>query len=74
MALDPEEETELRENFNHFDSDDNGVIDFNEFKLLLDTLGADMSDEEMEVGFDIVDANHNGQIDFGEFTGWWGAR
>jgi len=62
---------ELRENFDHFDTDSNGVIDFEEFKELLSALQADMTEEEAEIGFDIIDADDNQTIEFQEFADWW---
>lgn len=68
------EESELRENFDYFDEDDNGMIDRAEFGRLLSALGAEMSDEDLDVGFDIIDTNDNGTIEYNEFASWWGNR
>jgi Ca2+-binding EF-hand superfamily protein len=68
------DESELRETFDHFDRDDNGKIDREEFGELLDALDADMTEEDKDVGFDIIDTNHNQQIEFGEFLAWWGEQ
>lgn len=62
---------ELRENFAHFDRDDNGRIDRAEFKRLMAALGADAPEDELDVGFDVVDADDDGRIDFHEFAKWW---
>ena len=72
--LDQEKIEELRETFDHFDSDNNGKIDFQEFKKLLDALDSGMNHQEMEVGFDVIDNDNNGYIDFEEFIEWWGER
>lgn len=69
--MEDEELQELRENFDYFDADSNGVIDFDEFKKLLNALGAGMEEDEMEVGFDIIDADDNQSIEFDEFADWW---
>ncbi len=66
--------SELRENFDHFDGDNNGSIDKDEFTNLLDALGADMSAEEVTIGFEIIDTNGNGRIEYGEFFNWWSNR
>ncbi|MEL6177737.1 MAG: EF-hand domain-containing protein [Myxococcota bacterium] len=72
--MDHDELDELKEIFAHFDRDDNGVIDAEEFSQLLDALGAEMSDEEIAIGLSIVDANGNGQVEFDEFIAWWTSR
>lgn len=69
--FDEEMIAEIRENFEYFDADSNGTIDFQEFVKLITVLPGDMSEEEMQVGFDIVDTDHNGAIDFDEFLDWW---
>jgi calmodulin len=62
---------ELRENFDHFDGDDNGRIDRQEFAQLMAALDAEMSEEDLDIGFGIIDTDGSGQIDFGEFAAWW---
>jgi calmodulin len=63
---------ELRETFDHFDKDDNGIIDRQEFRALLqDGLNAEMEAEELEMGFAIIDKDGNGTIEFDEFAAWW---
>jgi Ca2+-binding EF-hand superfamily protein len=66
--------SELRENFDHFDADDNGKIEFDEFRSLLAALDADVGEEEARIGFDAVDSDGDGHIEFGEFLSWWDAR
>lgn len=65
---------ELKQNFDHFDRDGNGKIDFGEFRELMDALDAGLSEEVARVGFDSVDGDHSGYIDFVEFCGWWSNR
>ena len=64
-------ELELRENFQHFDKDGNGTIEFDEFSALLDVLGFDGDKAERKIGFEIIDGNNNGEISFEEFSAWW---
>ncbi len=72
--LDPDAVEEIKEIYAHFDSDDNGIIDFKEFGNLIGALPGDMSNEEIQIGFDIVDSDNNGNISFEEFIDWWGNR
>jgi calmodulin len=62
---------ELKENFEHFDRDNNGRIDRGEFKRLMEVLGGEVPEDELDAGFDIVDADDDGAIDFHEFASWW---
>jgi len=65
---------ELLENFEHFDTDGNGRIDFGEFSDLLDALDSGLADEEKRIGFEAIDENANGWIEFEEFSSWWTDR
>lgn len=63
---------EIKENFEHFDSDSDGTINFTEFSRLMQALGAGaVDDEARKAGFDIVDSDDNGHIDLEEFIAWW---
>lgn len=62
---------ELQEIFSYFDDDGNGRIDRGEFKRLMEALGAEAPQDEMDAGFDLIDRDDNGAIDFNEFSGWW---
>jgi calmodulin len=62
---------ELKENFEHFDRDGNGRIDRAEFKRLMEVLGAESAEDELDAGFDVVDSDNDGAIDFHEFASWW---
>ncbi len=65
---------ELRENFQHFDRDRNGRIDFAEFVRLMDALQAELSEEEARIGFETIDRDGSGRIDFDEFHSWWSSH
>lgn len=62
---------EINENFDHFDSDKNGLLDYQEFTYLIDALGGDVSPDEMHTGFSYIDTDQNGYIDIEEFMDWW---
>jgi Ca2+-binding EF-hand superfamily protein len=62
---------ELREEFEYFDDDDNGLIEFDEFRGLLEALGDAMQRDEARTGFDAIDTDGDGHIDFDEFLEWW---
>ncbi len=72
--MEPERVEELREDFEAFDRDGNGSIDFGEFEELLDGLGAQMSRPEARIGFHEIDTDADGQITFSEFVEWWAER
>ena len=69
--LSEEDLDEINENFDHFDSDKNGLLDFSEFTYLIDSLGGDMQPDEMHAGFSHIDSDQNGFIDIEEFIDWW---
>ncbi|MEE8320841.1 MAG: EF-hand domain-containing protein [Gammaproteobacteria bacterium] len=59
--------------FHAFDKDNNGLIDHDEFALLVDALGAKkITAQELQAGFTKIDTDNNGSIDFDEFMAWWG--
>jgi calmodulin len=72
-AMTPMQEkmAELREDFEYFDDDGDGLMQFSEFTSLMDGLGAEMSAEECQVGFAEIDSDHDGAIQFEEFRNWW---
>ncbi len=65
------EEAKIREIFEKYDVDDNGTIDWDEFRLLVDELKQDVSLKDKAAQFDDADANNSGMISFQEFQQWW---
>lgn len=65
---------ELRDIFDHYDRDGNGVIDRDEFARLVRALDASVPDDEIGTGLAIVDEDANGTIEFDEFVHWWTHR
>lgn len=62
---------ELLEEFASADRDNDGRIDFHEFRQLLEGIEAGMSEAEMKIGFEEIDADRDGLIDRREFAEWW---
>ena len=67
----PSAQRELIQEFAAADRDNDGRIDFGEFRLLLEGLEAAMTIEEMQIGFSEIDADRDGSIDCREFVDWW---
>lgn len=67
----PAAHRELIQEFAAADRNNDGRIDFSEFRLLLEGLDAAMSIEEMQIGFSEVDTDGDGLIDCREFVDWW---
>lgn len=72
--MDPEEQAELREGFEQFDTDHDGLMQFGEFLRFMTTLDANMSAGDCRVGFEAIDLDRNGAINFAEFVEWWTSR
>ncbi|MEM7283246.1 MAG: EF-hand domain-containing protein [Pseudomonadota bacterium] len=70
-SLSSESIEQIKENFEYFDRDKNGQIDFDEFHELLKTISPQSTIEQAEKGFGIIDENGDGRIDFEEFLAWW---
>ncbi|MGR9091766.1 MAG: EF-hand domain-containing protein [Gammaproteobacteria bacterium] len=62
---------EIKENFDYFDRDGNGRIDFGEFVELMNALNAELTNDQARLGFESLDTDENGQIDLAEFQAWW---
>ncbi len=62
---------EIKENFDYFDRDGNGRIDYGEFVELMNALNAELTGEQARLGFESLDTDESGQIDLAEFQAWW---
>lgn len=51
-----------------FDKDNNGVISMDEFRGVLQTLGQEPTEDELQMMMKSVDTDQNGVIDFDEFV------
>lgn len=63
----------LREDYEHFDSDGDGRLEYGEFARFLAVLRAGVSEQEQRLGFHEIDEDRDGTIDFDEFLEWWDA-
>ena len=62
----------VREDFNYYDRNKDGLIEYSEFVAFLRALESDMSEAETVMGFSEVDTDKDGVIEFDEFIDWWG--
>ena len=53
--MDLDKALDIRESFDRFDKDGNGMIDLIEFRDLLEAIGADLGRAEAEAVFDTID-------------------
>lgn len=61
----------LKQEFDAYDEDRSGYIDVKELKGLLEKLGEDLSDEELDQAFRELDSDGSGEIEFFEFVEWF---
>ncbi len=65
---------ELQENFDYFDSNNDGKLDLDEFASLMEALGALEPGEDAVLGFREIDSDRSGTVEFDEFSRWFSAR
>lgn len=61
----------IRQEFDSFDKDSNGLIDLQEFLGMIAVLYPGANASYLEGGFVLMDQNCDGYIDFLEFLEWW---
>jgi len=61
----------LKQEFDAYDEDRSGYIDVKELKGLLEKLGEELSDEELDQAFQELDSDGSGEIEFFEFVAWF---
>lgn len=71
QELDAKAYEEARKNFDFFDNDKNGHIDFDEFKDILTVIATGVTTKKAAEGFSMVDSDSDGQVSFEEFIAWW---
>ncbi|WP_343073325.1 EF-hand domain-containing protein [Pyxidicoccus fallax] len=65
---------ELLDIFQRYDRNRTGSIERAEFARLLEALGQNVTDEELEIALDTVDTDRTGKISWREFKAWWTSR
>ncbi len=65
---------ELLDIFQRYDRNRTGSIEQPEFARLLEALGQNITDEELEIALDIVDTDRTGKVSWKEFKSWWTSR
>ena len=72
MVGKPEELAEIDALFAQSDQDNDGQINFTEFKALVRELDdEEIPAEALRIGFDETDQDRNGRINIDEFRAWW---
>jgi len=66
--------SEVEDIFRHFDKDNSGAIDVKELNALMEALGADIEQAELDIAITALDADGNGKIELDEFRAWWNDR
>merc|ERR1711988_2031651 len=61
----------LKQEFDAYDEDRSGYIDAKELRGLLEKLGEELSDEELDAAFNELDSDQSGEIEFFEFVEWF---
>ena len=62
---------ELRQNFDYFDTNNDGKIELAEFASLLNALDATAPGEDPAIGFQAIDTDSSGVVEFDEFEAWF---
>merc|ERR1719337_19507 len=61
----------LKQEFDTYDEDRSGYIDVKELRELLEKLGEELTEEELEQAFKELDTDNSGEIEFFEFVEWF---
>lgn len=61
----------LKQEFDAYDEDHSGYIDAKELKELLEKLGEELTDDELDLAFKELDSDASGEIEFFEFVEWF---
>merc|ERR1711865_358561 len=66
-SLTPEQEADLKEAFELFDTDDSNSIDCKELKVAMKALGFDPTEQEVQDIISSLDSDGSNELDFNEF-------
>ena len=61
----------LKQEFDAYDEDRSGYIDREELTGLLEKLGEDLNQEQLDAAFRELDTDESGEIEFFEFVEWF---
>ncbi|KAL5204698.1 hypothetical protein ABZP36_009569 [Zizania latifolia] len=67
LSNNDDDEEELKKAFRVFDKDDNGFISHNELRMVMASLGEEMTEDEIDEMMRTADTNNDGQVDYEEF-------
>jgi hypothetical protein len=62
---------EVREIYDHYDRDKDGVISPREFARVLEALGMELEEHELKLALGEVDRDGSDTIEWDEFLAWW---
>jgi hypothetical protein len=65
---------ELLDIFQKYDRNRTGYIEAPGFARLLEALGQNITDEELQMAFDDIDTERSGKISWKQFKNWWTSR
>eukprot|EP00282_Hemiselmis_andersenii_P018127 CAMPEP_0114158844 /NCGR_PEP_ID=MMETSP0043_2-20121206/27450_1 /TAXON_ID=464988 /ORGANISM="Hemiselmis andersenii, Strain CCMP644" /LENGTH=123 /DNA_ID=CAMNT_0001254663 /DNA_START=1 /DNA_END=369 /DNA_ORIENTATION=+ len=63
-----DKEIKLKKMFHKFDANGNGTLDVKEFRLAMESVGYDLTDDQLAEMFTAFDIDGNGKISFWEFV------
>ena len=62
---------DVKATFKQVDADQSGFIDKDELRNVLQKLGGNVTEDEVDACYAELDENEDGKIDYNEFSGWY---